>query len=200
MKLSPEGARWFVRLRWLACVAVFSATWLTSAVLDVVPNPLPMYAVGCAMVGYNLMFHLNQQNWPAGERNLERNILVQIAFDLVALTLLLYFSDLSRNPFLFFFVFHMIIGSMYLHGWAPHLLAGMAIALVGSVMLLEALGWIPVFPLQFPSDPELPETRPTDGLYLTCVFVAFASALWITVYFTTSIHRYVDRAHAEIRQ
>ena len=30
--------------------------------------------------------------------------------------------------------------------------------------------------------------------------MAFASALWITVYFTTSIRRYVDRAHAEIRQ
>ena len=32
------------------------------------------------------------------------------------------------------------------------------------------------------------------------MFVAFASALWIAVYFTTSIRRYVDRAHAEIRQ
>ena len=39
-----------------------------------------------------------------------------------------------------------------------------------------------------------------DGLYLLGVFFAFASALWITVYFTTSIRRYVDRAHAEIRQ
>jgi signal transduction histidine kinase len=37
-------------------------------------------------------------------------------------------------------------------------------------------------------------------LYLLGVFFAFASALWITVYFTTSIRRYVDRAHAEIRQ
>ena len=32
------------------------------------------------------------------------------------------------------------------------------------------------------------------------IYVAFASAIWITVYFTTSIRRYVDRAHAEIRQ
>jgi signal transduction histidine kinase len=39
-----------------------------------------------------------------------------------------------------------------------------------------------------------------DGLYLLGVFAAFASALWIAVYFTTSIRRYVDRAHAEIRQ
>jgi signal transduction histidine kinase len=32
------------------------------------------------------------------------------------------------------------------------------------------------------------------------VFVAFSSALWVAIYFTTSIRRYVDRAHAEIRQ
>ena len=65
-------------------------------------------------------------------------------------------------------------------------------------MLLEYLGWIPRFPIHFPSDPaQLP---PLDGLNLLAVFAAFSSALWITVYFTTSIRRYVDRAHAEIRQ
>ena len=65
-------------------------------------------------------------------------------------------------------------------------------------MLLEYGGWIPSFPLQFPSDPN--RRRRCDGVYLLGVFAAFASALWITVYFTTSIRRYVDRAHAEIRQ
>ena len=47
-------------------------------------------------------------------------------------------------------------------------------------------------------------TRPARGshdpLYLLAVFAAFASTLWMAVYFTTSIRRYVDRAHAEIRQ
>ena len=44
------------------------------------------------------------------------------------------------------------------------------------------------------------ESPPLDALALLGVFVAFASSLWITVYFSTSIRRYVDRAHAEIRQ
>src|SRR5208337_5362715 len=38
------------------------------------------------------------------------------------------------------------------------------------------------------------------GMSLAGLFVAFGGALWITVYFTTSIRRYVDRAHAAIRQ
>ena len=75
----------------------------------------------------------------------------------------------------------------------------MATGLVGAVMLLEYLGWIPSFPLRFPSDPG-PQDRPLDGLYLLGLFAAFASTLWIAVYFTTSIRRYVDRAHAELRQ
>jgi signal transduction histidine kinase len=197
MKLPPEGARWLVSLRWLACAAVFAITLGTSSVLHVVPNPLPLYLVGCAMVGYNLLFKLSESE-PGAESNIERDIFRQVVFDLAALTLLLYFSDLPRNPFLFFYVFHMIIASMYLRGRGPYVLAAIAIGMVGLVMLFEYLGWIDRFPLTFPSEQGKPP--PFDALYLVGVFTAFASALLIAVYFTTSIRRYVDRAHAEIRQ
>ncbi len=198
MRLPPEGARWLVAVRWLACVGVFVMIWLSSSVLGIVANSVPLYGIGCAMVGYNLLFWLSQREWAAAKRDVERSILLQSTLDLVALTLLLYFADLLWNPFLFFFVFHMIIASMYLHGWAPYFVAGMATLLVGAVMLLQYQGWILVFPMQF--HPRLPELRSLDPLYLIGVFVAFASTLWITVYFTTSLHRYADRAHAEIRQ
>ena len=64
-------------------------------------------------------------------------------------------------------------------------------------MLLEYLEWIPAYPLQFSGEPW---TQSPQGLYLLTVFAAFASTVWFAVYFTTSIRRYVDRAHAEIRQ
>ena len=92
----------------------------------------------------------------------------------------------------------MIIAGMYLRGAAPYFFAALATAMVGGVMLLLYLQWIPSYPLRFPSDP--PDLPPPDGLDMLGVFVAFASALWMAVYFTTSIRRYVDRAHAEIRQ
>jgi len=198
MKLPPEGARWLVSLRWLACVLVFLTIWLTSSVLGVIVNPLPLYLVGCGILGYNVLFYLSQRDWGAGSGNADRNIFLQITFDLVALTLLLYFSDLSRNPFLFYFVFHMIIASMYLRGPAPYFFAAMASVMAGMVILLEYSGWIPSFPMRLPSDPQ--GSSPPAGLYLLGEFVAFASTLWITVYFTTSIRRYVDRTHAELRQ
>ena len=198
MKLPPEGARWLVSLRWLACAAVFAVTWLTSSGLSVLTDPLPLYVIACAMVGYNLFFYLAQRNMLAGGGDVDRNIFLQVTFDLVALTLLLYYTDLPRNPFLFYFAFHMIIAGMYLRGRAPYFFAALATVMVGTVMLLLYLQWIPAHPLHFPSDP--PTLPPPDGLDLLGVFVAFASSLWMVVYFTTSIRRYVDRAHAEIRQ
>ena len=104
------------------------------------------------MVGYNLAFLWNQPDAAAGEVNAEKNIFLQAVLDLAALTLLVYFSDLPRNPFLFFFLFHMIIASMYLRGWAPPVLAAVVTATVGGIILLEYLQWIPRFAIHFPSD------------------------------------------------
>ena len=187
MKLPPEGARWLVTVRWLACVHVFVIIWLTSSVMGIIAEPRPLYAVGVALLAYNALFALYQRRRAVGNGGAERSIFFQILLDLVALTLLLYFADLPRNPFLVYFVFHMIIAGMYLRAPAPYFFAGMSSLLVGVVIGLEYLGWIPAFPLRFPSDPQ--DIRPLDGLYLLGVFVAFASALWITVYFTTSIRR-----------
>jgi signal transduction histidine kinase len=198
MKLPPEGARWLVSLRWLACAAVFAATWLTSSVLHILADPTPLYVVACVMVAYNLLFYVAQREVSAGEGSVDRNIFLQVMFDLIALTLLLYFAGLPRNPFLFYFVFHMIIAGMYLRGSAPYFFAALSTTMVGGVMLLLYLQWIPAHPLRFPSDPS--QLPPPDGVDMLGIFTAFASALWVAVYFTTSIRRYVDRAHAELRQ
>jgi len=197
MKLPPEGARWLVALRFWACGAVFLATTLAWA-LGVLAAPLPLYVVGMVMLAYNLLFKLSQRDWAVTHQGVERNILLQILLDLVSLTLLMAFADLPRNPFLSFYVFHMIIAGMYLRNYTPYLVCSLATLMVGSVMLLQWLGILHLAPLHFRSDPA-GQWR-ADGLYLATVFVALASTLWMATYFTTSIRRYVDRAHAEIRQ
>jgi signal transduction histidine kinase len=197
MKLPPEGARWLVSLRFWAGAVVFCVTTLAWA-LGVLAQPLPLYAVGCVMLAYNLLFKLSQRDWAVTRQSVERNILLQILFDMAALGALLYFADLPRNPFLSYFVFHMIIAGMYLRGLMPYFMAAIATCMVGNVMLLEYLGAIRPFPLHFGAGPAV-EERP-EGLYLLTVFGAFASTLWMATYFTASIRRYVDRAHAEIRQ
>lgn len=197
MKLPPEGARWLVSLRFWACGAVFLVTTLAWAI-GVLPQPGPLYAVGAAMLGFNLLFLLSQRDWGEIRHGMERNILLQILVDLAALTLLLYFSDLPRNPFLPFYVFHMIIAGMYLRGRTPYVVCLTAVGMVAAVMLFQWLGVLRPASLRFGSDP--PGGWQPDGLYLLMVFVGLASTLAMATYFTTSIRHYVDRAHAEIRQ
>lgn len=197
MRLPPEGARWLVTLRFGAVAAVFLVTTAAWA-LGVLSQPLPLYLVGGVLLTYNLLFKLSQSDWAITQQGVERNIFLQILFDLTALAALLYFADLPRNPFVFYFVFHMIIAGMYLRGHLPYIVAAVATLLVGGLLLLEWLEWIPRFALHFHGEPAVPP--PINGLYALAVFAAIGSTLWIAVYFTTAIRRYVDQSHAELRQ
>jgi len=192
-----ESARWLVSLRWAACACVFAVVWLAAEVFRVLDDPLPLYLVGFGMIAYNFLLYLRTRgDEPADAGAAARGIILQIALDLAAMTLLLYFSDITRNPFIFFFVFHMIIGSILLPGRIPYLIAMLASVMVGAVFLLEYFGLAPVHPLHFAGTAA---QRP-DGTYLLGLFIAFSSTLAITVYFTTSIQCYVQRARDEIRQ
>ncbi len=195
MKLPNEGARWMVHLRWVACALVFFAVWI-GWWLDVIREPFPLLLVGCGMIVCNSAFWWYQRRPWTTRGNVEWHIAVQVLCDVLMLALLLYFSDLSRNPFLFFFVLPMIIAGIYLRGNLPYFFGSLVTVLVGGIMLLEYQQQIPRFPLYFSSEP----APSLAGDYLLAVFVAFASTLWITLYFARSIRNYVDRAHEEIRQ
>jgi len=195
MKLSTEGAYWFVHLRWVACAIVFSTVtvgWL----LDVITDPVPLWWVGAGMVVCNSAFWFYQRRLSSTQENVDRHIAVQILCDVSALTLLLYFSDLTRNPFLYFFSLPMIIAGMYLRGRTPYYFGAFVTVLVGGIMGLEYHGSIPRFPVRFAGE----SPPPLVAGYLISTFVAFASTLWITLYFAKSIRAYVDRAHEELRQ
>ncbi len=197
MKLPPEGAFWLIRLRWIAAGGVFLAGFLASSVLGVLESATPIYAIGAFLLLYNLAFMwLLWENNPMQPLRPENGIFAQVVLDLLSLTLLLYFSDIARNPFIIYYIFHMIITGMYLRGYRPFQVAGLATILLGLVMLLEYLDQIPRFTLRFGPDGD----RPPQGLHVLGVYVAVTSSLWMAVYFTISIRRYVDRAHAELRQ
>jgi len=197
MKLPPEGALWLIRLRWIAAGGVFLAGYLASSVLGVIESAAPIYGVGTFLLLYNLAFAwLLWENNPLQLLRPEDSIFAQVVLDLLSLTLLLYFSDIARNPFIIYYVFHMIIAGMYLRGYRPFQAAGVATVLLGLVMFAEYAGRLPRFPLHFSPG----EDQPLHGLQVLGVYLAVTSSIWMAVYFTTSIRRYVDRAHAELRQ
>jgi signal transduction histidine kinase len=127
---------------------------------------------------------------------------LQISLDLMSLTLLLYFAGLPFNPFILYFVFHIVIASILLPGWLPYFLAIEAAVLLGLTFCLQAYHFIPSHPLGSPwlVNQDAPGFEGGYSLYLLGVFVAVASTLGITVFLTTSVSRYVEMAQAQIRQ
>ena len=194
--------RWLVKLRWIACLGVLAVVWLTSSLLKIVSNPLPLYLVTTAMLVYNLFFEFYERHRSRVGGNLDRDIFLQMIMDQVALILLLYFSSVPFNPFIFYFIFHVIIATLLLPGWIPYFLASLASFLVGAVMLLEHLGRIPIYNLELSgaSYPLSDTSAALEGTYLLGFLIAFSTTLWITVYLTSAVHQYMRRAQVVIRQ
>lgn len=197
MKLPPEGAIWLVRLRWFVAICVFAATFVGYYVFHVLATPVPLLAMGVIILLYNGALTLVvREDSPIRGLRPEDSIFAQIILDFAALTLVLYFSDFSHNPFILYYIFHIIISGMYLRGIRPYLVAGGTTLVIGAIIWAEYLGWLPRFPLRFGGQ-ELPRLQ---GLQALTLFIAMASSLGMATYFTTSIRRYVDRTHAELRQ
>lgn len=194
--------RWLVNLRWIAIIGVVAVVWLTSSVFRIVTNPTPLYIIAVVMFGYNLLFKFVGQEKGGSRARLDKNIFLQITLDEISLALLSYFSGISHNPFIFYFVFHMIIAALLLRGGTPYFLAALASFLVGAIIILECLGWIPMFRLELlhVSHVTTGTLHGRDNVYLIGFFMAFSSTLWITVYLASSVQRYVHQAQAEIRQ
>ena len=200
-----ERAHWLILMRWIACLGVLVVIWIITSASSVLSDPAPLVAVVIAMLAYNFLFRAicrrNKQLHNA-RRNARLLIVVQITLDLISLTLLLYFSGLPLNPFILYYVFHIIIASILLPGWVPYFLALLATGLVGLILLLQECHLIPLFPLAFPwlviqnSD----GTAAGYSLYIWGVLLALASTLGITVYFTTTVSQYVEKVHTQIRQ
>lgn len=197
MKLPPGGAIWLIRLRWIAVALVLIATILGYYVLGVLQTPYPLFGVAIFMLLYNAVLAVVvREESPLRGFRPEDSFFVQIILDLISLTAVLYFSDFCHNPFIIYYIFHMIIAGMYLRGNRPYLVAGASALMIAAIIFLENAGLIPRFSLRFGGQ-ELPPLHPLEAFALFC---AVATSLGMATYFTTSIRRYVDRAHAELRQ
>jgi signal transduction histidine kinase len=184
------------------CFGVIVVIWASSSALEVVADPRPLYVLTGIILLYNIVFALYERRGVYGRRNLNRHILTQMILDQVSLSLLLYFSGVPYNPFFFYFVFHIAIAAVLLIGWAPYLLASLASFLAGGVMILGYLGLAPksAFSLDAGSHHTTVLGNGPHGAYLVGFFVSLATTLWVTVYFTSSVHKYLARVHGVIRE
>lgn len=174
---------WLARLRWIAIGGVFVtvgiAWWL-----DVINQPLPLYLIAVFMVLYNFEPQLYSKHVSKKRLvSIKRHACTHILLDLFSLTALIHFSGGIENPFIFYFVFHLVIASIILSKKVSYVLATLNTALLSSVIFLEYFEILPHHHL----NNFLPMALWQHPIYVASVLFVFTSTLFFSVYLATTI-------------
>jgi len=181
--------RWLITLRWLAAAGLALVITGARFILHIPLPLLPLYLGSVFLVVYNGICHLINRRLqaridsPGWIDKVHRLANVQILLDLSLLTYLLHFSGGLENPFVFYYIFHMIISSILLTNRAAYLQATFASLLFGMLMAGELLGLLPHHSLSAAG--VAPE--PISATAFLGRFLSFSSTLYIAVYLTTAI-------------
>lgn len=182
-----ERLFWLVRLRWIAVIGVVLTVLFADRVIGLKLPVFPLVGITFILALYNLIFYLVasriERNLGGVQRRVERIANIQISLDLMILTALIHFSGGIENPFIFYFIFHMIIGSILLSRRASFLQATFAVFLFVGMVGLEYWGVIPHYPLLG----FIPATLYNSWFYVAGVSSVFVTTLYISVYMASSI-------------
>ncbi|MHC5117221.1 MAG: sensor histidine kinase [Planctomycetota bacterium] len=143
-------AFWLIRLRWFAVLGLCVTTFVANRILGIGLSAVSIYITAAGLALYNIIALLLleqakkdhiRNRWPP--LTVRKIINFQMAADLLILTLLFHFSGGIENPFVIYYVFHMIIASILLSVWESYLQATLASGLLFLLVLLEYSGIIP---------------------------------------------------------
>ena len=180
--------RVFVTMRWLAVLGVVVATLVASLAFNIRLSTVPVYII-CGLIAlYNLGLFVQLRNIRYGEpgsviRQARNYSNLHIFLDLIALTAILHFTGGIENPFVFFYVFHIVLASIALNYRIVYVAATAALLMVSLLVGLEFGGVIPHINLAGFANPNL--YRETS--YVIAVLVALAAILYGTTYMATAI-------------
>jgi signal transduction histidine kinase len=196
MKIALKGldpsleSLWILNLRWIAALALFATPSVVKAFFEIEVAYAMIYAVAAAIVIYNSFFSFvyflhgkkGVKPLPFKSRLMDN---MQIAFDLVCLSALIHFSGGVENPFIFYFIFHVIISGIILRGTDAFFQTTGAVIMFLVIASGEHYGII---------SHHVVAGFPGSGLYLNGVYVAgvsvvFISTLYISLYMAASISK-----------
>lgn len=202
---NPEEAairmwlRVFVTIRWITILGIISATLVASRIFDI-QFPIAAAFGTCAFVALCNLALLYQNRSLARMpsslviRKARTYGTIHLLLDLAAFTVLLHFSGGIENPFIFYFVLHIIGASIMLHYKTVYLLATSVIAMVTLLVGLEYGGVIDHFNLAGFASPTLYR----EGSYILVMLIVLATALFATTYMATSVHGELRKRQREV--
>ena len=183
-----ERMHWLILLRWIAVSGLLITTYIFSSIFNVVEQVFPLYIIGVIVGLTNAGFFFYSSALQVKTfSSLQLHAGIQIMTDHFFLICLVYFAGGIENPFIFYFLFHAIIGGILLEKKYSYLQAAFATSLFALLLLLEYYSVIPHQHFEAFSAFKFGEELWYSEVYILCVFFALASTIFISVYFVTSI-------------
>jgi signal transduction histidine kinase len=204
---NPEEAairmwlRVFVTIRWITILGIIVATLVASRILNIGFPTLAAYGtcVFVALCNVVLLYQSRSlERMPTGLLIHRARTLgtIHLLLDLLAFIVLLHFTGGIENPFVFYFVLHIIGASVILHYRVVYLLA---LSKIVAVMLLVGLEYAEVIPhvnlVGF-----APPTLYQQGSYILAVLIVLATALFATAYMAASVSGELRKRQREVVQ
>ncbi len=188
---------WLVRLRWIAIGGVFFTVMIANLAGNMITRPIPLYVIAGLMVLYNFEPQIYRKA-PEQQRlkSIKRQACIHIILDLLSLSALIHFSGGIENPFIFYFIFHLIIASIILSKRVSYVLAALNTLLLSSLISLEYFQIIPHYHL----NNFLPDELWRNPIYTFGVLFVFTSTLFFSVYLATTITQTAREREAETRE
>lgn len=194
-----DSLRWLVRLRWWAIAGVTVAL-LGVRLAGLVPSVTNALIVVAGLAAFNVLDARSRiARESLGRGRLESRAMLDIHVDLLALTLLLYFTGGVENPFAIFYVFHAAIGAIILRSPKPRVIAFSAVVMYGGMVMGEYFGIFPHHSLGASGTGE-----PTRLLTVLGRLGALAVSLLAVVYLVQTVARHrrrseiLQRSHARL--
>jgi len=188
-----------IQFRWAQIVGVLIIISLGDMLF---PGALPvpiLVAIAAGMAVANVVFLLQARQLSRDQRESIRERYtwfanLQIATDVVALTLFLHFSGGIENPFYLFYIVHVAAASVLLPRRYSALYAALATLLFSGLVVAEYYQWIPHVHLTGLVSPQ----RYQRGLYVVVVLFAFGATLFICAYIASAIAEMLVRREEDL--
>ena len=182
---------WLVNLRWGGILAALISTHIVRELGSLSFSLIPVYLIlGTASLCnlfYTWRLKLSQENH-------ERLARIQIIVDQFILASAVYFSGGCDSPFIYFFIFHVVISGIILPWRHAFVFAGIAVALPAVVIVLKHYGILPHYGI-FKNEPMI-----TDTTVIVSYGFAFVSTIFLTAYFITYLSRRLYEKNEEVLQ
>ncbi|MCJ7752538.1 MAG: HAMP domain-containing histidine kinase [Armatimonadetes bacterium] len=192
----PSRISWIIRLRWVAAAGVGATVVAVPRVFGIGLEENRLYIVTLCLAAYNTGLWCTGRWVPQVASGLGLLVFanVQIGIDLVFLTTLLHFAGGVENPFVCYYVFHIVIASILLSKRATCLQVVLALLLFAGTVAAEFSGLLPHYHLSGYFGAEV--YRNTN--YLAGVVFVIGTMLCFTAFMATSIVAQLRERDAEI--